>query len=285
MARIRKTARVIAAPSVEQCRTFVQLRNFYKRTFGITLHTADEQAVNAMLARKSPPGACPVVYVLEAIKMHFNSKDRVSKHEPMPGVYYYLNGSSGSPCKADTVFSPRNKDDPALCVEKEWGQCKQYADPELSKDVFHELEQDFRSDLSLACRRAPALTHALRNKPKAAVEKRYISARFSTKDKYMARKHIYAGYYTKHLKGIAKARFLQHRNAIAQCPIPLTVIGRDYDGPKTKLADGKTLYTSVEVTHRTLVERARDMQFSFGHMYVLMGALKNCLGDFGARLR
>ena len=68
MARIRKTARVIAAPSADQCRTFVQLRNFYKRTFGITLHTVDEEAVNAMLARKSPPGARQVVYVLEAIK-------------------------------------------------------------------------------------------------------------------------------------------------------------------------------------------------------------------------
>ena len=150
----------------------------------------------------------------------------------------------------DVVFSPRNKDDGDFCVEKEWGQCKQYADEELSRLVYHELEQDFRSARKLACRRAPALVHTLKTNPKAAREVRYVTTHFSTTKKYKARKYIYAGLYLKHLEGVGKARFLQQDAATAQCPVPLTVIGRDYDGPKTKLADGRTLHTWVHVTEQ-----------------------------------
>lgn len=171
MPRMKKHTAATAAASVDHCRTFRQLRNYYQREYGITLHTDNEDRVN---------------------EMHYNTKDPVQKHVPAPGVYYYLIGTSGTPCKADTVFSPRIKDDPCLCVEKEWGQCKEYHNPELTKNVFHDLEQDARSD-------------------------------------------------------------------------------------------GTTLHTSVVVTYPELCKRVGDMDFSFGHMYVLMAALTRCLGDFGAR--
>ena len=278
---MKKHTAAAAAPSVDDCRTFRQLRNYYQRKFGITLHTDDEDRVNEMLAGRKT--TTPPTYVLEAMKMHYNTKDPVQKHVPGPGVYYYLIWTSGTPCKADTVFSPRIKDDLCLCVEKEWGQCKEYHNPELTKDVFHDLERDDRSDLTFACRMAPSLRVAKRENAEDAREVRFSTLSFSTKSKRMARKHIYSGLYIKQLKRIARDRFRQHREAIAHCPVPLTVIGRDYDGPKTKLPDGTTLHTSVVVTYPELCKRVGDVDFSFGHMYVLMAALKGCIGDFGAR--
>lgn len=290
-------------PTAKDCKSFAQLSSFYQKKFNITLHAVNPEAATAVLCGDAAASACgdsAPTMVLEGIKDRFDKTSVFERWSGMPvdGVFYYLNGTTGSPKKEDSIFSPRSKTGMNMSVEARWGLSKQYADPKLTESAFHELYHDEATDVTWATRRAPCIA-AYRKKHEAyPTEVRFVSMHvrsfggagqnsvfgdpFCTSKKPVARRHIYSKLYLDHLDTSAYERYKQHEDAIAQCPLHLTVIGRDYDCAKRMDKDGTIVNEAVSVDNALLEDRVNS-KHSFGHMFLLMAKLGGVLGDFASR--
>ena len=293
-------------PTAKDCKSFSQLSSFYKKNFNITLHAVDPEAATRVLCGEVAASASAYstpTMVLEGIKDRFDKTSVFEgwSHMPRDGVFYYLNGTTGSPKKDDRIFSPRTKAggmQGRMSVEARWGLSKQYADPKLTESVFHELYQDEATDVAWAIRRAPSIA-AYRKEHKAYPDEvRFVSMHvrsfrgtaqdgvfgdpFCTSKKPVARRHIYSKLYLQHLETTAYERYKQHEDAIQQCPLHLTVIGRDYDCAKRTDKDGTIVNEAVAVDNALLEDRVSS-KHSFGHMFLLMAKLGGVLGDFASR--
>ena len=103
---------------------------------------------------------------------------------------------------------------------------------------------------------------------------------FCTSSKPVARRYIYSRLVQNQMQTTAAGRMDEYKGLIGECPLPLMLIGRDYDGPKTIADDGTIIHESLRVDRALLEERVRDAVSSFGHMYVYMAELAGELGDF-----
>ena len=287
--------------SLKNCRSFAQLAALCKTKYGIILHAENPTAVTRFLAKQVHPSSPQRHFFLEGKKHRFDKKKTVlQRSDPalvMPdyGVYCTVEGDSGGANPRDRVFSPRKKY-AGSSVEAAWGLTKQYRDKELTAEVFCQLQQDNAGACELAVRRAPALAKYRQEFGAYPAETRFVSMDmrvhaadapldalgdpFGTSSKPVARRFIYSRLVQNQMQTMAAERMDEYRGLIDECPLPLMVTGRDYDGPKTIAEDGTIIHESLRVDRALLEERVRDKVSSFGHMYVYMAELAGELGGF-----
>jgi hypothetical protein len=197
--------------------------------------------------------------------------------------YVSIDTTSGAPNKKDRVFSPLTQ-----FMEGSWQSAKEYDGSEISNSVekafWHNIEMTKDIVPGKSPRRSDQVAAFKRKYKKNPTEIGYAHGGVRTTSKHVARRDIYTVLYIeKILQGEGGARLRALKSMLveaAKIEIYITVIVKDYDGPKRKESSMMSVTENLEMNDNLLEERVKD-DFSFGHGYLVAAVAAGQTTIFG----
>lgn len=185
--------------------------------------------------------------------------------------YVSIDTTSGAANKKDRVFSPLTQ-----YMEGAWQKSKEYDEAEISNSVektfWERVEMTKDSVGHKSPRRSDQVARFKRKYKRNPKEIGYAHGSVKTSSKHVARRDIYTALYIKKiLQGEGGERLSNLKSMLQEAgmqEIYITVIVKDYDGPKRKVSSITNVTENLNITQDLLEERVEG-DFSFGHGYLV----------------